>query len=342
MNAIQFCRASKKSIVSCALCAVVFSAAACFAFQSDSAKLASPPLTKKQPVVDSYHGVKVTDDYRWLENGQSPATKTWVAAQNAYTHAYLEQMPQRAPIVQYLLKTRKQEQARYGLLEYVAGHLFALKFDPEKSAPLLVTFTSPEDKASERVIVDLNSFIPGHIFNVSWYLPSPNGKTVGLALSTGGSGDASLYVFDVATGKRIEASVPRVNFATGGGSMAWKQDGSGFYYAAIRKVTSAPLQIWISISRCIATRWAPNLRRIDMSPAKAFRVLLRRPWSLRRMGAIYSSLLRMGMADSSSISWCRLMDLRRRHRSGFHFRRRYRAGCVWPGQCALLDVAQAE
>ena len=230
MNAIQFCRASKKSIVSCALCAVVFSAAACFAFQSDSAKLAPPPLTKKQPVVDSYHGVKVTDDYRWLENGQSPATKTWVAAQNAYTHAYLEQMPQRAPIVQYLLKTRKQEQSRYGLLEYVAGRLFALKFDPEKSAPLLVTFTSPEDKASERVIVDLNSFIPGRIFNVSWYLPSPNGKTVGLALSTGGSEDASLYVFDVATGKQIGASVPRVNFATGGGSMAWKQDGSGFYY----------------------------------------------------------------------------------------------------------------
>ncbi len=230
MNAIRFCRRSRKSVLSCALCAVVFSAGACFAFQSGSARLSPPPPTKKQPVVDVYHGVKVTDDYRWLENGQSPATKTWVAAQNAYTHAYLEPLPQRAPIVQYLLKTRKQEQPRYGLLEYVAGRLFALKFDPEKSAPMLVTFASPEDKASERVIVDLNTFIPGHSFNADWYLPSPDGKMVGLALSTGGSEDASLYVVDVATGKQIGASVPRVNFATGGGSMAWKQDGSGFFY----------------------------------------------------------------------------------------------------------------
>ena len=230
MNAIQFCRVSKRSVVSCALCAVMFSAAACFAFQANSTTLPPPPPTKKQPVVDTYHGVKVTDDYRWLENGQSPATKTWVAAQNAYTHAYLEQLPQRASIVQYLLKTRKQAQPTYRLLEYVAGRLFALKFDPEKSAPLLVTFASPEDKASERTIVDLNSFIAGHIFNVDWYLPSPDGKLVGLALSTGGSEDASLYVLDVATGKQIGASVPRVNFATGGGSMAWKQDGSGFFY----------------------------------------------------------------------------------------------------------------
>ena len=180
--------------------------------------------------MDVYHGVKVTDDYRWLEDGQSPATKTWVAAQNAYTHAYLDQLPQRAPIVQYLLKTRKQEQPTYRMLEYVSGHLFALKIDPEKSAPLLVTFASPEDKASERTVVDLNSFIPGHIFNVDWYLPSPDGKLVGLALSTGGSEDASLYVLDIATGKQIGASVPRANFATGGGSMAWKQDGSGFFY----------------------------------------------------------------------------------------------------------------
>src|ERR1035437_5005508 len=164
VNAIQFYRASKKSVFSCALCAVILISTSCFDFPSDSATLPPPP-TKKQPVVDVYHGINVTDDYRWLENGQSPATKTWVAAQNAYTHAYLEQLPQRAPIVQYLLKTRKQEQPMYVLLEYVAGHLFALKFDPDKSAPMLVTFASPEDKASERVIVDLNSFIPGHSFN---------------------------------------------------------------------------------------------------------------------------------------------------------------------------------
>ncbi len=225
MNAIHFFRVSRNSV----LFALILIGVPCFAATSHTTTV-SPPATKKQPVVDVYHGIKVTDNYRWLEDGQSSETKRWVASQNAYTHAYLEQLPQRAPIVQYLLKMRKQEQPKFGLFEFVAGRLFALKFDPEKSAPMLVTFASPEDKASERVIVDLNSFIPGHVFNVNWYLPSPDGKMLGMAISSGGSEDASLYLVDVATGKQIGASVPRVNFATGGGSMAWKQDGSGFFY----------------------------------------------------------------------------------------------------------------
>lgn len=195
-----------------------------------AAKLPPPPPTRKQPVVDVYHGVKVTDDYRWLEDGQSPEVKQWVAAQNAYTQAYVGQLPQRAPIVQFLQRTRQQAQPAYRTLEEQAGRLFALKADPQKSAPLLVTFDSPESKASERVVVDLNTFLAGSPSQVDWYLPSPDGTRIGLALSTGGSEDAALYVVDTATGKQVGDPVPRVNFATGGGSMAWKQDGSGFYY----------------------------------------------------------------------------------------------------------------
>lgn len=195
-----------------------------------AAKLPPPPPTKKQPVVDVYHGVKVTDDYRWLEDGQSAAVKQWVAAQNAYTQAYLGTLPQRAAIVQYLQKTRQQMQPAYRTLESAAGRLFALKYDPQQSAPLLVTFDSPENKASERVVVDLNTFRGGKPSQVDWYLPSPDGKLVGLALSTGGSEDAALYIVDVASGKQVGEAVPRVNFATGGGSMAWKLDASGFYY----------------------------------------------------------------------------------------------------------------
>ena len=194
------------------------------------AKLPPPPPTKKEPVVDTYHGVKVTDDYRWLENGQSPAVKQWVAAQNAYSHAYLEPLPQRAPLVQYLQKTREQAHPSYQSLEYAGHCLFALKYDPEKSSPLLVIFDSPEKNASERTVVDLNTFLTGHASQVDWFLPSPDGKRVGMALSTGGSEDGALYVVDVATGKQVGDAVPRANFATGGGSMAWKQDGSGFYY----------------------------------------------------------------------------------------------------------------
>src|SRR5271165_4239092 len=46
------------------------------------------PVAAKLPVTDEYHGVKVVDDYRWLENGKSAETEQWVAVQNAHSLHY--------------------------------------------------------------------------------------------------------------------------------------------------------------------------------------------------------------------------------------------------------------
>jgi prolyl oligopeptidase len=37
----------------------------------------SPPPTPKKPVTDTYNGVQVVDDYRWLENYSDPAVRQW-------------------------------------------------------------------------------------------------------------------------------------------------------------------------------------------------------------------------------------------------------------------------
>ena len=111
----------------------------------DAEPLSSPPKTEKTPVTNTYHGVSVVDDYRWLENGDDPKVKAWVAAQNAYTQAYLSKLPQRAGIVDFLKATRQKAQVQYSDLQYAGGRLFALKHDPQKSAAALVVFRSPED-----------------------------------------------------------------------------------------------------------------------------------------------------------------------------------------------------
>ena len=67
----------------------------------------APPATEKIPVTDSYHGVSVTDDYRWLENWDDPKVKAWVAAQNAYTQSYVSKLPQRPAIVEFLKNEQK-------------------------------------------------------------------------------------------------------------------------------------------------------------------------------------------------------------------------------------------
>ncbi|MGB8261087.1 MAG: S9 family peptidase, partial [Terracidiphilus sp.] len=64
----------------------------------DGIKLPPPPSAEAVPVVDSYFGTKVTDNYRWLEDGQSGETRAFVEAENAYTARYLKQARIRAEL----------------------------------------------------------------------------------------------------------------------------------------------------------------------------------------------------------------------------------------------------
>src|SRR4029077_16023345 len=62
-----------------------------------------PPPTPKRPVTDEYQGVKISDDYRWLENWEDPQVKQWSAAQNARSREYLDHLPAR-PAIERMLK----------------------------------------------------------------------------------------------------------------------------------------------------------------------------------------------------------------------------------------------
>lgn len=62
------------------------------------------PGSKKVDQTDDYHGVKVADPYRWLENANGDDTKAWVDAQNKLTQSYLETIPARTAIRERLTK----------------------------------------------------------------------------------------------------------------------------------------------------------------------------------------------------------------------------------------------
>lgn len=57
-----------------------------------SAQAQNPPATPQQPVTDTYFGKKVVDNYRWLEDTNSPEVQAWFKAQGSYTSQTLDQI----------------------------------------------------------------------------------------------------------------------------------------------------------------------------------------------------------------------------------------------------------
>jgi prolyl oligopeptidase len=205
---------------------------------------AANPPTEKKPVTDEYHGVKVVDDYRWLENAADPAVKTWTDAQNRQTRAYLDALPQRAAIEKQLTSIRTQESPSYGWLVPRPGVFFALKFQPPKQQRLLVTLASnlvfTNQLNSEKVVLDPNELAPKGQVSIDWYVPSPDGKLVAVCLSENGSEDGTLHFYDVKTGKALPDRIARVQYPTGGGSAAWTPDSKAIFYTRYPRAGDRP------------------------------------------------------------------------------------------------------
>ncbi len=188
--------------------------------------------TPKKPVTDDYPGVgvKVVDDYRWLENAKDPEVRKWSKEQNAAAREQLDRLPSRAALITTLKQIYGGSAVRYNDLRSVSGVLFAMKTQPSKQHPFLISLKSADEPDSARTIVDPGILDPTGGTAIDFFVPSLDAKLVAVSLSQGGSEAGSLSVFETATGKQLSDAIPHVNNATAGGSVAWNADGSGFYY----------------------------------------------------------------------------------------------------------------
>ncbi len=90
--------------------------------------------TPREPVTDTYHGVEVVDEYRWLEDKGSEATREWTAAQDARARAYLEALPSREAIRHRFEEILKVESTAYDGLSLGGSTYFALKTSRRSSS----------------------------------------------------------------------------------------------------------------------------------------------------------------------------------------------------------------
>lgn len=186
--------------------------------------------TARHPVTNIYHGVAVVDDYQWLEESGTAAVQDWSRQQNERTRAYFDRLPYRDGLAQHLEALRGEESARYSGLQRAGDRIFALRFKPPAQQPVLVELSSVYPPALRRTVFDPNTWNPSGTTSIDWYRVSHNGRLVAICLSEKGSEDGSLFFFSTDSGQKMTDEVPRVQYPTGGGSVAWSADDSGVFY----------------------------------------------------------------------------------------------------------------
>jgi prolyl oligopeptidase len=188
------------------------------------------PATPQHPVTDQYQGVSVTDPYRWLENAQDRTVHQWSLAQDARTRNYLDGLPLRERMYKRLMKQVSATSPFYDHLQVAGDRVFALYTQPPKQQRMIALLTNAADPQLARIVVDPNAINPAGTTAVDWFAPSRDGRWLAVSMSDNGSEDGTLHLFDVATGKDQALRIPRVQFPTGGGSVAWREDAKGFWY----------------------------------------------------------------------------------------------------------------
>ncbi|MDQ3950941.1 MAG: prolyl oligopeptidase family serine peptidase, partial [Gemmatimonadota bacterium] len=201
------------------------------------------PPSRRVDQIDDYHGTRVADPYRWLEDLASPDTRGWIDAQNALTRSYLDTLAERPRIRATL--TQLWDYPKYGIPTRRNGRLFYSENSGLQNQP--VYYVRDRDSDEERVLLDPNTLSSDGTVAISTVAPSPDGTLLGYGVSTSGSDWQEFRVREVRTARDLADTLRWIKFS----GIAWTKDNRGFFYSRFDAPTEAE-------QRSGATRAAPH------------------------------------------------------------------------------------
>src|SRR3989454_277747 len=191
------------------------------------------PAARKSDVVDDYHGTRVPDPYRWLEDPDSPESRAWIEAQNRLTAAYLAEIPARDTIRQRL--TKLWNYPKYGAPFRKAGRYFFLKNDGLQNQSVLYKQASLE--ATPETLLDPNILSEDGTVALSTLAVSDNGRLLAYGTAASGSDWEEFRVRDVVTARDLPDHLKWIKFS----GASWTKDGAGFFYSRYPEPTDKAL-----------------------------------------------------------------------------------------------------
>ena len=181
------------------------------------------PDARKGDQVDDYHGTKVADPYRWLEDPDSPESRAWIEAENKITFDFLGTIPQRDAIKKRI--TELWDYEKFGVPFKQKERYFISRNSGLQNQSVL--YVASDLKEKPRELLDPNKLAKDGTIALGGLAISDDAKLMAYGLAASGSDWQTWKVRDVHTGEDRGDELKWVKFS----SASWAKDGSGFFYS---------------------------------------------------------------------------------------------------------------
>ncbi|MCT3699883.1 prolyl oligopeptidase [Elizabethkingia anophelis] len=187
-------------------------------------------LAPSVPVTDDYHGIKVVDEYRNLEDLKYPATINWMKSQTDYANSIVKNIPNR----QYYITKRKEFDKRTSFFVsnvYVMANdvYFYLKKTPDQSAARL--YYRKGFSGQEKELYNPENFLPQNNkqYQINYIKPNYDGTKVVISLTEGGKEISNMIIYDVISNRLLPHVITNC-WPSDGGGISWLPDNNSFIY----------------------------------------------------------------------------------------------------------------
>lgn len=188
------------------------------------------PITEKKEVIDTYFGVEVVDNYRWLEDDRSEETAQWVEEQNKVTFGFLNQIPLREQLKNRLEKVWNYEKLSAPFKR--GDYTYFYKNDGLQNQYVIFR----EKDGNTELFLDPNTFSEDGTVSLTSLSFSDDGSLAAYSISEGGSDWRKVIVIDAISKEAIEDTLVDIKFS----GVSWKGN-EGFYYSSYDKPDGSEL-----------------------------------------------------------------------------------------------------
>src|SRR5258708_19748733 len=171
-------------------------------------QLMMPPHSTLGPVTEIFHGVSVTDPYRWLEDQDSPRTREWINEQKLYARAYLDSIPGRKRIRERIQEFLVVE--TYDSLQKAGSRYFFRKRLPDQEQPCIYMREGADGE--DQFLIDPSERGTGNFTAVKPLRVSPDGRLLLYEVKEGGQRTHTFELLHISTRNRPPILPPPCTF----------------------------------------------------------------------------------------------------------------------------------